>query len=114
MKPGSRVNRFTGNSNLKMKVGARGLTGGTDRTNRLPALDRLSVRDVDRRKMTVTGGVAAAVIDQNIVAVAAVPLGHDDGAARSGRHGRAARGGDVEALMELGRAAEGVRAPTEG
>src|SRR5580704_3715062 len=114
MKPGCRVNRFPGNSYLKMKVGPGGLAGRADGTDRLSALDGLPGGDVDGREVAVAGRVAAPVIDQDVVAVPPVPLGHDDGPARGGRDGRPGRRGDVEALVELGRPSERVRAPAEG
>src|SRR3984957_18725555 len=114
MEPGGWVNRFTPNSDLEVEVGSGRLPGRTNRADRLAALDRLSRRDVHRRKVTVAGRVAAAVIDENVVPVTSVPLRHDDGAAGRGRNGGSHRRRDVETLVKLRRASERIRAPTEG
>src|ERR1700678_1420726 len=63
--------------------------------------------------MTVTGGIATTVIDQNEVAVAAVPLCHDHGTAGRRGNRRAGWCGNVEPLVEFGRAAKRVGAPAE-
>src|SRR5579883_183793 len=114
MQPGRRVNGFARNPYLEVEMRAGRLAGRTDRADGLTSLDALTGRDVHGRKMPISGGVPAAVVDEDVVAVAAVPLGHDNGA-RSGRgHRRAGGGRDVEPLVELRAAAERVRAPAEG
>src|SRR5665213_2095426 len=114
MQPGSRVYGFSINSHLKVEVRSGRRSGRADRADRLAAFDGLAVRYVNRAEVAVAGRVAAPMIDQNVVTVAAVPLRHDNASTRGRRYGRAARRGDIEPLMEFRRASERVRAPPEG
>ena len=113
MQAGRRVNRLAVDSDLKMQMRAGRGARRTDRPDCLPARDGLPVCDIYRRKMAVPGRVTAAVIDRDVVAVAAVTLRHNNGSAGSRRYGRAGRGRDIQPLMEVGRAAERVRTPAE-
>src|ERR1700729_724565 len=113
MKPGRRVNGFARYPDLKMEVRPGRLARGAHGPDLLAALDGLAGRHVDRRQVTVAGRVAAPMVDEHVVAVPAVPLGHDDGARGGGRDRRSAGRRDVEALMELRAPAEGVGAPAE-
>src|SRR5579863_3724493 len=113
MEAGCRVYGFSINSYFKMQVWPGRGAGRADGADGLSPLDALAVRDVDRREVPVARRIAAAVIDQDVVSVAPVPLRHDNGSAGRRRYGRAGRRRDVEALVELRRAAERVRAPAE-
>src|ERR1700761_2104778 len=113
MKAGSRVNRFACNANFEMEVRAGRLAGRADRADGLAAADALAVGDIDCGEVPVPGRVAATVVDEDVVAVTAVPLRHDHRAGGGGADGGAGGGGNGEALMGPRRAAGGVRAPPE-
>src|SRR5215472_11036421 len=100
MKPGGRVNRFSVNSDFEMEVRTGRLAGGADLSDGLAARDVLALRHVDRGQVAITGRVAAARVDRNVVAVPAIPLCHDNGSAGRCRDGRPARRRDIEALVE--------------
>src|SRR5579862_8789254 len=114
MQPGRRVNRLPVNSYLKMQMRTGRLTGRPDGADGLTPRHGLAVGDVDGREVAVTGRVAAPMVDQDVVPVAAVPLCHENRPTGGRRDRRAGRGRDVETLMELRRTPKGVRAPAEG
>lgn len=52
----------------------------------IPLLDLLPHADVERRVMGIQSGIAAAVIDHDIISVAVMELGHHDRARLGGIH----------------------------
>src|SRR5690242_1894098 len=102
------VGRLAVQANFEVQVGPGRVAGRADRTDRLPFLHLLTRGDEDLREVAVAGRHAAAVVYQNVVAVAAVPSSGDNRAG-SGRRDRGAhRCGDVQARMEVRGAAKRV------
>ncbi len=82
--------------------------------DRLPALNLLTDRNVDCREMAVAARDTPAVVDHDVISVAAVPLCKNNGSGRGRRDGRAHWRRDIQAGVEVRRPSERVGAPAEG
>lgn len=89
-----------------MQVVARGAAGVADVGDHLPGLYLLALGDADLAAMGIKGLQAAAVVDLDIVAVAAAPavegVGHRDCSVRGGKDWCAFGRGNVGAIVVAG------------
>src|SRR5699024_1452580 len=92
---------------LEVEVVAGGVAGGTHIADNVPLFDVGALLCGDAAHMAVQGGIGlavahGAVVDDDVVAVAAgAPPGHRDVAAGGRVDGGAARGGKVDAAVQL-------------
>lgn len=91
-----------------MEVGASGESGRADEGNGLAALNLLAFFDVESFVVGVEGGDVVAMIDDDGVAVAAVPASKDDVTGGCRSHDFAVVGGEVESGVEFFVAEDGV------
>ena len=100
-----------------MKVVACDPPGVADVTDDLPCLHRLAGGDADGRAMRIQCFQPAAVVNLNVVAVAAAPtveaVGNGDGAICGGKDWRTLGAGNVGAGVGTDLAGDGVYAVTE-
>ena len=100
-----------------MQVVARGAAGVADVGDHLPGLYLLALGDADLAAMGIKGLQAAAVVDLDIVAVAAAPavegVGHRDCSVRGGKDWCAFGRGNVGAIVVAGFAGQRVGAVAE-
>src|SRR5690606_24368117 len=95
---------------LEMHVGAGGTTGRAGLGDLLADADQVADLHRIARVVRVTGDVAVAVVDLDHVAVAAAHAGETDHAVGHGHHRVAGAGVEIDALVELAAAAEGIGA----
>src|SRR5580692_4702701 len=101
-------------SYFEVEVGAGGSAGHAYCADCLAALDVLALAHEDLRAVAVERGHRAAVVDDDRVAVAAVPAGEDDAPAGGGGDRGALGRAYVDAGVHLEAWAERVRAQAEG
>src|SRR5688572_28467053 len=100
-------------AHLEVQVRTRGVARVARLGDDLPLRDVLPDADADRRQVGVTGRHRPAVLDADVVAVAAHRPGDRDAAAVGGADRRADRDPEIHALMVRAPDAAGTRASAE-
>ena len=98
-------------NHFEMEVGPGAVPGGADGADALGGGNALPDPDVNPGEMGVPGAQAIAMVNQDTVAIAAIPTSLDDSAVGIGIDAVSLRGGNIQSVMETPLSGDGMDAP---